>query len=690
MKKLFLLLLFLLTAISPRLLIAQETQSFEVIVNLDAEGPITTHNYSGQWYNQDFSITLTAVDTQTQVKNTYYRINNGQQKSIKSNGQPFITTEGANNILEYWSVDEFNNEETHKFLTGIKLDRTPPVIFDLTPGDETTVNENRVDINGSVNDTLSGVEYLEITIQETTLPERKYTPAVNAQGKFSISDVEITGGPNTITFIAGDYAHNASSHSITTFLGWMLHIKIPYYEKTQNNFSGAASCQMILNYIRNGVIDKKTNQLSLELGQKEIFDYGHAFNYLENSSLDEMDPRSIDYALGHFDPYDSYDPHGEGISNKGYNFGIESFSTDKFTDYLRDIIYWIAYPVKVEWNKTELVKYPNTPSVIPAYGKYNHWIIVNGAATSENPIPKPIENPSYTPDFTIYGIWLTDPLAGGIGQDLYVTAKDLGQTYFQPVVSADQYHGKYVHVAEPPETNSSAYVKIAETQTNKETLKIIEIAKDITKETAGNLSYADLMTENFLRHIYDAALVVNLQNDAANNKDLPATEWRNELLTSVFNVSESPLELDWKKIVDASLLRDENFRNAFDESQARKFIKVRRTDKENCFYYLIPFDKYVNGQFLTYAAIIIDAQDGCFKEASWVEKPARFVPIDKQTAINLVLTANAGLTRASLLDMELIWEPGGPSSSPFYPYWKISSLSGVYYVIQKGEIIPNE
>ncbi len=31
--------------------------------------------------------------------------------------------EGINNVLEYWSVDIQGNEETHKLLTGIKMDK---------------------------------------------------------------------------------------------------------------------------------------------------------------------------------------------------------------------------------------------------------------------------------------------------------------------------------------------------------------------------------------------------------------------------------------------------------------------------------------------------------------------------------------------------------------------------------------
>ena len=96
---------------------------------LDDIPPNTVHDYDGEWHIKDFYITLTAIDDGSGVAETYYRINNGPTKAVSVDGQPLITTEGTNNTLEYWSVDNCGNEELpHKILTGIKLDRTPPTI----------------------------------------------------------------------------------------------------------------------------------------------------------------------------------------------------------------------------------------------------------------------------------------------------------------------------------------------------------------------------------------------------------------------------------------------------------------------------------------------------------------------------------------------------------------------------------
>ncbi|MEM2130308.1 MAG: NosD domain-containing protein [Candidatus Bathyarchaeia archaeon] len=124
----------------------------------DTTPPITNNNYNGLWHNSDFTITLTATDN-VGVNETYYRINNGSTQSVSADGQPYITTEGANNTLEYWSIDNADNEESHHVLTGIKLDKTIPNIKvpirepsgDIQP-------DQPVKISVNVTDTLSQVK----------------------------------------------------------------------------------------------------------------------------------------------------------------------------------------------------------------------------------------------------------------------------------------------------------------------------------------------------------------------------------------------------------------------------------------------------------------------------------------------------------------------------------------------------
>jgi len=120
--------------------------------------PTTTHDYEGLWHTTDFTINLTATDDLSGVAETYYKINDGPTKTVSVDGHPRITTEGANNTLEYWSVDNAGNEELHKILTGIKLDKTAPT---ANAGSDQTVKVGRLVIfnaSGS-SDNVSIVSY---------------------------------------------------------------------------------------------------------------------------------------------------------------------------------------------------------------------------------------------------------------------------------------------------------------------------------------------------------------------------------------------------------------------------------------------------------------------------------------------------------------------------------------------------
>ncbi len=79
-------------------------------------------DYDGTTHTSDFTINLSILNALGGVKDIYYKINNGTTKSVSVDGQPQITTIGANNTLEYWSVDKTGIEEApHRILTGIKL-----------------------------------------------------------------------------------------------------------------------------------------------------------------------------------------------------------------------------------------------------------------------------------------------------------------------------------------------------------------------------------------------------------------------------------------------------------------------------------------------------------------------------------------------------------------------------------------
>ena len=77
-------------------------------------------------------------------------------KKVSVDGQPFISVNGLDNILEFWSVDNVGNEEVHNIVTNIKLDKTPPV---ADAGQDIIVNERAIlTLNGSNSDDGESVQ----------------------------------------------------------------------------------------------------------------------------------------------------------------------------------------------------------------------------------------------------------------------------------------------------------------------------------------------------------------------------------------------------------------------------------------------------------------------------------------------------------------------------------------------------
>jgi len=377
-------------------------------------------------------------------------------------------------------------------------------------------------------------------------------------------------------------------------IGWWLDIAVPFYQKEQEHYSAAASCKMILDYIRGDTI----------LSQDELYNYGHANNAPENAGITDIDPQGVQTALNNYKP-------------EQYNFGIVAKTS--VTDLLRDVCYWMDYEVPG-------VVAPNTPATIPVYGNYGNWMVVRGASTSADP--------SQAVSFTVYGLWLNDPAANGIGENSYKTASELESTYLLPLNTGDSWNGKYVAVCEPPEAPSEAKIQIAPvriTDSGKRFVSVIGIVEALSLSTNEDGSFS------------------------------------------------------WQAIIDPSLLQDESFMEAFQGTTVSTPIKVSSLDRANSDYYLIPFLKHIDGQDLTSVVLILDATQGYFKEASWLNKPVEYSLVRKQEAIDLALEKCRN--QPEVIKAEMVWGVGKMSSSPYYPLWKVVVDNEVWFVTQRGKLI---
>jgi thermitase len=132
---------------------------------LDVVAPETVVEYEDVWHIEDFSIPLAASDY-FGVNETYYKLNGGPVQIVSVNGQPQITVQNANNTLEYWSIDLVGNEEPHKFLTEIKLDKTPPTGWLQINNGASYTSSITVELTFEVTDDLSGVDQIRFSNDE--------------------------------------------------------------------------------------------------------------------------------------------------------------------------------------------------------------------------------------------------------------------------------------------------------------------------------------------------------------------------------------------------------------------------------------------------------------------------------------------------------------------------------------------
>jgi hypothetical protein len=187
-------------------------------VNVPHDGPpYTIHNYDSLWHTADFTIRLSATDDEfTFVKDTYYIINDGSTKTVNKNGQPFIDNEGANNTLEYWSMDNLGHEESpHNILNGIKLDKIAPTGFILINDGDASTSSISVTLTSGANEATSGVYQVRYSNDGIWDSEAWEFPSVSKSWNLTSGD-----GTKTVYYQIKDNAGLVSStYSGTIILG---------------------------------------------------------------------------------------------------------------------------------------------------------------------------------------------------------------------------------------------------------------------------------------------------------------------------------------------------------------------------------------------------------------------------------------------------------------------------------------
>lgn len=172
---------------------------------LDGTAPITTDDYDEQWHTSDFKINLSAQDY-FGVKQTSYIINGGKIQTVAADGQPQITTEAADNTLEFWTTDISGNEETHHTLSGIKLDKTNPLGSVKIDGGNTYSTSKSVTLTLTANDATSGILKVRFSNDgkwdtetwETFAPTKPWTLASDEGQKTVYYQIQNNAGLNSL------------------------------------------------------------------------------------------------------------------------------------------------------------------------------------------------------------------------------------------------------------------------------------------------------------------------------------------------------------------------------------------------------------------------------------------------------------------------------------------------------------
>jgi DNA/RNA endonuclease YhcR with UshA esterase domain len=176
-------------------------------INLDKTAPITTASPAAQpnangWYNQDVTIALNGVDSNSGVASTEYKLNNGDWTAYT--GTVTVSAEGSSDV-QYRSTDKAGNVETAGSLS-VLLDKTAPTAT-LTQSGTSVHNVNidgTVSFNVAATDNGSGVASQELLLDGKVI-----------ENGASISALSLGLGAHTIDLKVTDKAGNVTTQSFT-------------------------------------------------------------------------------------------------------------------------------------------------------------------------------------------------------------------------------------------------------------------------------------------------------------------------------------------------------------------------------------------------------------------------------------------------------------------------------------------
>jgi hypothetical protein len=302
--------------------------------------------------------------------------------------------------------------------------------------------------------------------------------------------------------------------------------------------------------------------------------------------------------------------------------------------------------------------------------------------------------PSFTQgSYEIKGFWINDPKnPGGIGENAYKSVEQWKGTYHKMlnVNPLDIYNGTYVAVCEPPVdddvevTLAKPKPRLTEAITpalDEKTLMVYDVEQLALEKAVKDdemlrivAAAIDGVTEELIPHDTGFAEVFAKTVPGApmfvsgDNGDYYIVPFNVPVIARP-PVRVMPVKIE--KIKTSGLKRLERLKrvaaDVIVEPIAFEPIKVERT----------------------LVVVVVDAEDGSFKEASWVADPVKYLPVSKIEALKLAL-GEMHILSASELRSDLGQKPtielAYRDASPYYPDWKVTVNGEVFYVSQDGTV----
>jgi len=444
-------------------------------------------------------------------------------------------------------------------------------------------------------------------------------------------------------------------------------VTYPYRTWNASNWSGPAAMEMMIDHYRDP--PNVPNQTVLN-------ETGIGYNQACNSDLEFVDARGMKYTLNKY-------LHAYNGLPYVANYGIGSY-----TD-INDTLHYMC-----KWHYLG-------PGVAPAYGNYSNWMVVRGIHTDVKP--------TFTQgSYKIYGFWMNDPYnatmegPGGIGENTYKSVEQWKSMYhlMLNVNEDDDYNGTYVAVCEPPEdddvevTLAKPKPRLAEPITPELMAKPMMVygAEQLAIERAVKDDESLKIVKAAIDGVTEELIPYDSEFAAVFAKTVPGkpklvTSDNGDYYVVPFNVPVKerppvkimPVEIERPKV--SGLEKFERMKRVADRIELKPLpvepVKVEKT----------------------LVVVLVDAEDGSFKEASWVKEPVKYLPVSKIEAMKLalgeVLDELHVVARKDARDLEVIQQRPTielvyMDASPYYPNWKVTVNGKVFYVSQDGTVSCDE